>query len=144
MKPTFSDCGKEISGKLHGTILSPNFPLTYPTDTLCTWKITVPEEYVIGLDFKVVEIERDYDMLFIYDTITGDHIGRYAYTRQHFSKGCNNFNITNTQMPIRILHFHFFKISNNLFVNVFFVLFVCFLVCFFCVLCVCDLKKKKT
>lgn len=144
MKPTFSDCGKEISGKLHGTILSPNFPLTYPTDTLCTWKITVPEEYVIGLDFKVVEIERDYDMLFIYDTTTGDHIGRYAYTRQHFSKGCNKFNITNTQMPIRILHFHFFLKYQII------CLFMCFLFClfafwcvFFCVLCVCVFKKKK-
>uniref|UniRef100_K1QIU3 Deleted in malignant brain tumors 1 protein n=1 Tax=Magallana gigas TaxID=29159 RepID=K1QIU3_MAGGI len=70
------DCGKEISGKLHGKILSPNFPLTYPTDTLCTWKITVPEGYAVSLDFKVVEIERDYDMLYIYDTTTGDHIGR--------------------------------------------------------------------
>lgn len=144
MKPTFSDCGKEISGKLHGTILSPNFPLTYPTDTLCTWKITVPEEYVIGLDFKVVEIERDYDMLFIYDTITGDHIGRYAYTRQHFSKGCNNFNITNTQMPIRILHFHFFLKYQII------CLFMCFLFCLFAfwcvffVFCVCVFLKKKT
>lgn len=86
MKPTFSDCGKEISGKLHGKILSPNFPLTYPTDTLCTWKITVPEGYAVSLDFKVVEIERDYDMLYIYDTITGDHIGRYTQYFKHFSK----------------------------------------------------------
>lgn len=40
--------------------------------------------------------------------------------------------------------FIFFKISNNLFVYVIFVLFVCFLVCFFfCVLCVCVLKKKQ-
>lgn len=86
MNPKFSDCGKEISGKLHGKILSPNFPLTYPTDTLCTWKITVPEGYAVSLDFKVVEIERDYDMLYIYDTTTGDHIGRYTQYFKHFSK----------------------------------------------------------
>lgn len=77
MKLIFLDCGKEIFGKFYGKIFSLNFLFIYLIDILCIWKIIVFEGYVVSLDFKVVEIERDYDMLYIYDIIIGDYIGRY-------------------------------------------------------------------
>lgn len=77
MKLKFLDCGKEIFGKFYGKIFSLNFLFIYLIDMLCIWKIIVFEGYVVSLDFKVVEIERDYDMLYIYDIIIGDYIGRY-------------------------------------------------------------------
>lgn len=77
MKLIFLDCGKEIFGKFYGKIFSLNFLFIYLIDMLCIWKIIVFEGYVVSLDFKVVEIERDYDMLYIYDIIIGDYIGRY-------------------------------------------------------------------
>lgn len=77
MKLIFLDCGKEIFGKFYGKIFSLNFLFIYLIDMLCIWKIIVFEGYGVSLDFKVVEIERDYDMLYIYDIIIGDYIGRY-------------------------------------------------------------------
>lgn len=77
MNLIFLDCGKEIFGKFYGKIFSLNFLFIYLIDMLCIWKIIVFEGYVVSLDFKVVEIERDYDMLYIYDIMIGDYIGRY-------------------------------------------------------------------
>ncbi|XP_056020470.1 uncharacterized protein LOC125649013 [Ostrea edulis] len=82
--PWKCNCGENISGKSHGVITSPNFPRNYPVERLCSWNISVPEEHVILLNFPVLRVEKDYDMVFIYDTITGDHIGRLTGNKDDF------------------------------------------------------------
>ncbi|NXU75213.1 TLL1 protein, partial [Oreotrochilus melanogaster] len=63
-------CGGEIH-KNEGQIQSPNYPDDYRPMKECVWKITVSENYNVGLTFQAFEIERHdncaYDYLEIRD-----------------------------------------------------------------------------
>lgn len=54
-----------------GTIESPDYPLEYPINKTCTWRISVPENYQIALRFKSFDLEQHeacaYDRLTIRD-----------------------------------------------------------------------------
>ncbi|XP_041119113.1 dorsal-ventral patterning tolloid-like protein 1 isoform X2 [Polyodon spathula] len=76
-------CGGEIS-KDEGQIQSPNYPDDYRPMKDCVWKITVPENYNLGLSFQAFEIERHdncaYDYLEVRDGSTENSplIGRFC------------------------------------------------------------------
>ena len=40
-----------------GKITSPNYPMAYPHSTDYVWKINVPENYILQLDFDEFDIE---------------------------------------------------------------------------------------
>ncbi|KAK1175725.1 tolloid-like protein 1 isoform X1 [Acipenser oxyrinchus oxyrinchus] len=76
-------CGGEIS-KDAGQIQSPNYPDDYRPMKDCVWKITVAENYNVGLSFQAFEIERHdncaYDYLEVRDGNTENSplIGRFC------------------------------------------------------------------
>ncbi|MGH0141801.1 UNVERIFIED_CONTAM: hypothetical protein FKN15_026336, partial [Acipenser sinensis] len=76
-------CGGEIS-KDAGQIQSPNYPDDYRPMKDCVWKITVSENYNVGLSFQAFEIERHdncaYDYLEVRDGSTENSplIGRFC------------------------------------------------------------------
>ncbi|KAI1887746.1 hypothetical protein AGOR_G00193530 [Albula goreensis] len=76
-------CGGEIN-KDAGQIQSPNYPDDYRPSKECVWKITVSEDYNVGLSFQAFEIERHdscaYDYLEVRDgnTESSPLIGRFC------------------------------------------------------------------
>ncbi|KAG2466898.1 TLL1 protein, partial [Polypterus senegalus] len=76
-------CGGEIN-KDAGQIQSPNYPDDYRPMKECVWKITVSENYNVGLSFQAFEIERHdncaYDYLEVRDgnTESSPLIGRFC------------------------------------------------------------------
>lgn len=49
-------CGGEIR-KNEGQIQSPNYPDDYRPMKECVWKITVSEDYYVGLTFQAFEVK---------------------------------------------------------------------------------------
>jgi hypothetical protein len=41
-----------------GTITSPDYPSKYPHNTVLTWRITVPDGFLVQLNFTTLKIER--------------------------------------------------------------------------------------
>ncbi|XP_044235177.1 tolloid-like protein 1 isoform X4 [Ursus arctos] len=76
-------CGGEIR-KNEGQIQSPNYPDDYRPMKECVWKITVSEDYYVGLTFQAFEIERHdncaYDYLEVRDGTSENSplIGRFC------------------------------------------------------------------
>ncbi|XP_037686895.1 tolloid-like protein 1 isoform X2 [Choloepus didactylus] len=76
-------CGGEIR-KNEGQIQSPNYPDDYRPMKECVWKITVLEDYYVGLTFQAFEIERHdncaYDYLEVRDGTSENSplIGRFC------------------------------------------------------------------
>eukprot|EP00795_Rhopilema_esculentum_P001726 gene1726-16211_t len=73
-----NDCGdksderncKHCGGKLEGTngsFMSPEYPKFYPSDSECTWKITVPLKSKVELSFKEIHLEPGFDYVYVYD-----------------------------------------------------------------------------
>lgn len=54
-------CGHTVLGRESGTLASQNYPGTYPVDTLCTWKIRVPQGRMLRLVFGDFDIESSLD-----------------------------------------------------------------------------------
>jgi len=63
-------CGGRIN-KPQGTIQSPKYPEWYPSNTKCTWTISMPKHFRVGLRFNAFDIESHnkclYDYLQVYD-----------------------------------------------------------------------------
>lgn len=63
-------CGGEVVME-EGVLQSPNFPEDYRPNKECTWRITVPDDYQIALQFQSFEIENHdncvYDYLEVHD-----------------------------------------------------------------------------
>lgn len=68
-----ADCGTTLTGS-NGTVSSPNYPGSYPTDVTCVWVISVKSSQVIELEIKSLDIEQSskckYDSLEILDGST--------------------------------------------------------------------------
>eukprot|EP00795_Rhopilema_esculentum_P001778 gene1778-16265_t len=73
-----NDCGdnsderncKHCGGKLGGTngsFTSPEYPKFYPSDSDCTWIITVPLKTKVELSFKEIHLEPGFDYVDVYD-----------------------------------------------------------------------------
>ncbi|XP_048419728.1 tolloid-like protein 2 isoform X2 [Stegostoma tigrinum] len=89
-------CGGDIH-KDTGQIQSPNYPDDYRPSKECTWRITVAEEYHIGLVFQAFEIERHdscaYDYLEVRDgdSATSPLIGQFCgYNKPSDIKSSSN------------------------------------------------------
>ena len=65
-----SGCGGLVTG-LKGSFHSPNFPGKYPPEKTCSWKISVPEGYIIQMKFIRFHLEKHsickYDSVVIKD-----------------------------------------------------------------------------
>ena len=80
--PIFSGCPSSISGKESGQFASPNYPNSYPNSENCSWGITVPDGFLVKVEFSHFSTEWNSDRLRIYDgpsasspflvTLTGD------------------------------------------------------------------------
>ena len=63
----FTDhCGGKLEGT-QGTFTSPNYPEYYPSDSDCTWKISVPSKSKIELSFSSIALEPGFDYVDVYD-----------------------------------------------------------------------------
>ncbi|XP_072439043.1 tolloid-like protein 2 [Chiloscyllium punctatum] len=89
-------CGGDIH-KDTGQIQSPNYPDDYRPSKECTWRITVSEEYHVGLVFQAFEIERHdscaYDYLEVRDgdSATSPLIGQFCgYNKPSDIKSSSN------------------------------------------------------
>ena len=81
-RPVFSGCPSSVSEMDSGRFVSPNYPNNYPDDEDCSWGITVPDGFLVKVDFSHFNTESNYDELQIYDgpsasspllvTLTGD------------------------------------------------------------------------
>ncbi|XP_005347218.1 membrane frizzled-related protein isoform X1 [Microtus ochrogaster] len=60
-----SGCGGNLTG-LHGVFSTPNYPQHYPQQQLCTWYISVPVGYGIGLQFHNFSLEEQAECKFDY------------------------------------------------------------------------------
>ncbi|CAH6864364.1 Mfrp [Phodopus roborovskii] len=58
-------CGGNLTG-LHGLFSTPNYPQHYPHQQLCTWYISVPVGYGIGLQFHNFSLEAQAECKFDY------------------------------------------------------------------------------
>lgn len=76
-------CGGPISGR-QGTIQSPYYPEWYPPNTKCTWTISLPQHFRVGIRFNAFDIESHhkclYDYLQIYDgpDVSSPVLGRFC------------------------------------------------------------------
>ncbi|XP_020628103.1 tolloid-like protein 1 [Orbicella faveolata] len=78
-------CGGKITTP-QGTIQSPKFPAWYPPNKKCTWTISLPENFRVGIRFVAFDVESHskclYDYLQIYDgpddssTVMGRYCGK--------------------------------------------------------------------
>ncbi|KAI8487746.1 Domain first found in C1r, C1s, uEGF, and bone morphogenetic protein [Branchiostoma belcheri] len=50
-----AECGGSLTSQ-HGVITSPDYPAPYPTDSDCTWNITVPQGHVVLLTFDRIDL----------------------------------------------------------------------------------------
>ena len=57
-----------------GTIFTPNWPLVYPQDTICTWTFNPPASKIVRLFFTSFELEEKQDCNPDRPVITGDDI----------------------------------------------------------------------
>lgn len=58
---SISDCGGEIVIESHGTIESPSFPLNYPPNLRCEWKLQAQPGKKIQLLFDTLDLESSSD-----------------------------------------------------------------------------------
>ena len=63
----FSGCPSSVSGKNFSQFASPNYPYDYPNGQNCSWGITVPDGFIVKVEFSHFSTEWDYDQLLIYD-----------------------------------------------------------------------------
>ncbi|XP_048844396.1 procollagen C-endopeptidase enhancer 2-like [Brienomyrus brachyistius] len=82
-RPNFT-CGGNLTGE-SGVIGSEGYPGVYPSNTKCTWKITVPDGRVVSLRFRSIDLESDtlcrYDYVDVYsDHAGGQRLGRFCGT----------------------------------------------------------------
>lgn len=76
-------CGGQIRTN-QGTIQSPKYPHGYPSNTKCTWTISLPEHFRVAIRFNALDIEGHtkciYDYLQIYDgpSETSSVLGRFC------------------------------------------------------------------
>ena len=83
-------CGGKITNIFasSGTITSPNYPSNYGSHADCSWRITVPNGFVVRLTFIVFDLESSrncrYDYVKVEDT-SGSLIGLYCGTKAQFT-----------------------------------------------------------
>lgn len=76
-------CGGDITS-LQGTIQSPKYPQWYPYNKKCTWKITLPAHFRVGIRFIAFDIESHSECLYDYLQIkdgpedSSSLLGRYC------------------------------------------------------------------
>ena len=66
-RPVFSVCPSSVSGESSGRFASPNYPNNYPDNEDCSWGITVPDGFLVKVEFSHFNTERGYDKLRVYD-----------------------------------------------------------------------------
>ena len=66
-RSVFSGCPSSFSGKNSGQFASPNYPNNYPNSEDCSWGITVPDGFLVEVEFSHFNTERYRDRLWIYD-----------------------------------------------------------------------------
>ncbi|CAH2319510.1 membrane frizzled-related [Pelobates cultripes] len=78
------DCGGSLNS-LQGSISSPNYPEKYPGKILCRWHLSVPDEFVIQLQFHDFSLEMErgctFDYVEIHDSTslgTASMMGRFC------------------------------------------------------------------
>lgn len=76
-------CGGKLEGS-QGTFTSPNYPEFYPSDSDCTWKITVPAKSKIELSIDNIALEPGFDYVDVYDgpTLTSKFLKRLHGVRR--------------------------------------------------------------
>ncbi|XP_053093478.1 deleted in malignant brain tumors 1 protein-like [Pangasianodon hypophthalmus] len=77
-----------------GEFFSPNFPLNYPNNAECTWRLQGPEQKVVSLTFTFVDLESNWDSVDVYDGLTDEdpHLGAVTQT--------NSFNSSSRYMTV--------------------------------------------
>lgn len=55
------ECGGEIVIDTHGTVVSPSFPLNYPPNLRCEWKLLAQPGKKIQLLFDTLDLESSSD-----------------------------------------------------------------------------------
>lgn len=66
-------CGGDVYLENDGRLESPNFPLDYMPNKECIWKISVAEEYQVGLRFQSLEIENHDNCAYDYIEVRDGH-----------------------------------------------------------------------
>ena len=84
------DCRNTINEKTN-EITSPNFPLEYPNDVHCEWKVVVQQGYLIELNIIKLNIESENDEC-IYDWLEYQNFDTEDKTNQPKTKDklCGN------------------------------------------------------
>nr|XP_015802352.2 procollagen C-endopeptidase enhancer 2 [Nothobranchius furzeri] len=84
LRPSFPCGGHLVTDS--GIVASEDFPEYYKPNTKCTWYITVPEDHVVMLSFRLFDMEADptcrYDYLDVYNghTHSVQKLGRFCGT----------------------------------------------------------------
>ncbi|XP_053093477.1 cubilin-like [Pangasianodon hypophthalmus] len=79
-----------------GEFFSPNFPLNYPNNAECTWRLQGPEQKVVSLTFTFVDLESNVDLVHVYDGLTDEdpHLGVVTANQT------NSFNSSSRHMTV--------------------------------------------
>ena len=90
-----------------GTIFTPNWPLVYPQDTICTWTFNPPASKIVRLFFTSFELEAKQECNPDRTVVTGDDIRiNGEFTVLHLSITCGMRNSNHHQQ----LHFSLLSI----------------------------------
>ena len=71
-----TSCGSFMNGP-SGEIKTPEFPAQYKNDLYCTWKITVPTNKKVRIEFSNFKTDPN-DILYIYDTDKSEPIVQFS------------------------------------------------------------------
>ncbi len=68
-EPKFAVCAcpQEVYTGPYGKLQSPNYPEEYCNNVDCVYRITVPQQYIVLLEFVDFETQKDKDVVTIYD-----------------------------------------------------------------------------
>ena len=66
--------GTELLRSTEGTFYTPNWPLTYPSSTTCSWTFYPPEGKTVLLFFMSFEMEGKFECKASRPSVTGDEI----------------------------------------------------------------------
>ena len=92
-------CESILTGE-SGEFKSPNFPGNYPSNSECTWTITVPEHQQVSLQFQSLDIDCAGDFIEIHDGSDGSarKIGHFCGT----TDSTLQLNSTGNQMYVKL------------------------------------------
>ncbi|KAM5169971.1 procollagen C-endopeptidase enhancer 2-like [Mantella aurantiaca] len=84
-RPVFL-CGGELTGD-SGYVASEGFPNYYPHKKTCIWKITVPDDHIVILSFRLLDMESDPSCRYDYLNIYNGH----SQSSQRLARVCGTF-----------------------------------------------------